>query len=75
MISAEQFKMMKSTAILVNTSRGPLVDTDALYDALKNGGIAAAGIDVFEKEPAPKDCKLFELENVVLTDHAGWYSE
>ena len=75
MIGSEQFKMMKSTAILVNTSRGPLVDTDALYGALKNGEIGAAGIDVFEEEPAPKDCKLFELENVVLTDHAGWYSE
>jgi len=75
MIGAEQFKIMKPTAILVNTSRGPLIDTDALYEALKNGEIAVAGIDVFEQEPAPKDCKLFGLDNVVLTDHAGWYSE
>jgi len=75
MIGEKQFEMMKPTAILVNTSRGALVDPDALYNALKNGQIASAGIDVYEPEPPQKDCKLFELDNVVLTDHAGWYSE
>ncbi len=75
MIGAEQFKAMKPTAILVNTSRGPLVDTDALYEALLRGEINSAGIDVHDPEPPKKDCKLFRLDNVVLTDHAGWYSQ
>ena len=75
MIGRDQFKKMKKTAILVNTSRGPLIDTAALVDALKGGQIGFAGIDVFEQEPAPKDCKLFELENCCLTDHVGWYTE
>ena len=75
MIGAEQFKAMKPTAILVNTSRGPLVDTDALYEALSTGQINSAGIDVHDPEPPKKNCKLFRLDNVVLTDHAGWYSQ
>ncbi|MBN1672349.1 MAG: C-terminal binding protein [Kiritimatiellae bacterium] len=75
LIGKAELKAMKRSAILVNTSRGPLVDTEALADALEQGEIAAAGIDVFEQEPAPKDCRLFALENAVLTDHAGWYSE
>ncbi len=75
MIGAEQFGAMKPTTILVNTSRGPLVDTDALYEALTTGQINSAGIDVHDPEPPMKDCKLFGLDNVVLTDHAGWYSE
>ncbi|MDY7009840.1 MAG: C-terminal binding protein [Planctomycetota bacterium] len=75
MISTEQFEAMKPTAILVNTSRGPLVDTDALYEALSTGKINSAGIDVHDPEPPKKDCKLFGLDNVVLTDHTGWYSE
>lgn len=75
LIGREQFQKMKKTAILVNTSRGPLVDTAALADALRNGQIAYAGIDVFEQEPAAKDCPLFGLENCCLTDHVGWYTE
>jgi D-3-phosphoglycerate dehydrogenase len=75
MIGAAQLAMMKPTAILVNTSRGGLIDPDALYEALKAGTINSAGIDVFEPEPPGKDCRLFELENVVLSDHAGFYSE
>lgn len=75
MIGPDQFKLMKNTAILVNTSRGPLVDPDALFDALKNGTINSAGIDVHEPEPPQSDCKLFDLDNVVLTDHTGWYTE
>ena len=66
---------MKPTAILVNTSRGGLVDTQALYRALKEGRINSAGIDVHEAEPVPPDYRLFELDNVVISDHAGWYSE
>jgi len=75
LIGAEQFRLMKPTAILINTSRGGLVDTEALYVALKSGQINSAGIDVHEQEPPGADYKLFELDNVVLTDHAGWYSE
>jgi len=75
LIGARQFERMKPTAVLVNTSRGGLVDPDALYEALKSGAINSAGIDVYEPEPPAGDCKLFELDNIVLTDHTGWYSE
>ncbi len=75
MIGAAEFEAMKPTAILVNTSRGPLVDPDALYDALYNKKINSAGIDVHEPEPPEKDSRFFELDNIVLTDHTGWYSE
>jgi len=75
LIGAGAFKRMKATAIIVNTSRGPLIDPDALYDALKQGQINSAGIDVFSSEPPEDERKLFELENIVLSDHAGWYSE
>jgi len=75
MIGAEQFALMKPTAILVNTSRGPLVDPDALYEALKSRRINSAAIDVHEPEPPPKDSRFFGLDNIVLTDHTGWYSE
>ncbi|MFA6505632.1 MAG: C-terminal binding protein [Treponemataceae bacterium] len=75
MFGREQFAKMKRTAIFVNTARGGIVDTAALYDALKRGVIAWAGIDVHEQEPVAKDYPLFALDNVVLTDHVGWYSE
>jgi len=74
LIGPEQFDLMKPTAILVNTSRGPLIDEAALIDALKGGKIACAGLDVFSAEPLPDDSELRKLENVTLTDHAGWYS-
>ena len=75
LIGEKALKAMKPTAILVNTSRGPVVDCGALYKALKSGWIASAGLDVHEKEPPGKDYPLFKLDNVVLTDHNGWYSE
>ena len=75
MIGAEQFALMKRTAILINTSRGAVVDEKALIEALKTGRIACAGLDVFEHEPLEPDSELLRLENVTLTDHAGWYSE
>ena len=75
LVGEEQLRMMKHTAILVNTSRGPLVSEEALVKALMEGWIRAAGIDVYETEPPPDDCPLKQLDNVVLTDHAGWYSE
>lgn len=75
LIGAPQFDIMKKTAILVNTSRGPLIDENALISALKENKIGCAGIDVFEKEPLPLESGLRKLDNIVLTDHAGWYSE
>jgi D-3-phosphoglycerate dehydrogenase len=75
MFGREQFAKMKRTAIFVNTARGGIVDTAALHDALERGVIAWAGIDVHEQEPVAKDYPLFALDNVVLTDHVGWYSE
>ena len=75
MIDETALRKMKPTAILVNTARGPVVDVQALCKALKEGWINSAGVDVHEQEPAPKDYCLFGLENVVIADHAGWYSE
>jgi len=75
MIGAQQLALMKRTAILVNTSRGPVVDEKAVAAALAERRIAAAGLDVFETEPLTADSPLAKLENVVLSDHAGWYSE
>ncbi|MHC4871692.1 MAG: C-terminal binding protein [Planctomycetota bacterium] len=74
-VNKETLSMMKPTAYLVNTSRGPMVDTDALAEALKNKSIAGAGIDVYDKEPPEKDYPLFDLENAILTPHLAWYSE
>ncbi|MEM1627746.1 MAG: D-2-hydroxyacid dehydrogenase [Desulfurococcaceae archaeon] len=71
LINEERLKLMKRTAILINTSRGGVVDTDALIKALKNGWIAGAGLDVFEEEPLPPNHPLTLLDNVVLTAHIG----
>lgn len=68
MFNAEAFKKMKPTAILINTSRGGVVDQAALYEALKAGEIAGAGLDVFDTE-SPGDDPLFELDQVVGTPH------
>ena len=75
MIGAEQLEIMKNEAILINTSRGHLLDEQKVAQALSDGKIAYAGLDVFQKEPIPQDSPLRGLENVVLSDHAGWYSE
>lgn len=65
------FEKMKPTAILVNTARGPIVDPDALYDALQAGQIRAAALDVTEPEPLPADSKLLELDNLLVVPHIG----
>jgi glyoxylate reductase len=70
LFSAEQFKRMKETAVLVNTSRGPVVDEAALADALEAGEIFAAGLDVFEREPDVHE-KLLGLDNAVVIPHLG----
>ena len=69
MIAAAQFRMMKPTAYLINTCRGPVVDEAAMIEALSDGTIAGAGLDVFDREPPPPDNRLFGLSNVVLTAH------
>ncbi|MFB5627406.1 MAG: D-2-hydroxyacid dehydrogenase [Nitrosarchaeum sp.] len=70
LINAQKMSTMKKTAKIINTSRGGVVDEDALYDAIKNGTLGGAALDVFEKEPAIGN-KLAELENVILTPHIG----
>lgn len=74
-VNATRLAQMKKTAIVVNTARGPLVDTVALAAALQAGVIAGAGIDVFEKEPLEKDHPLLACANALLTSHVAWYSE
>jgi len=69
LIGEEELKAMKKSAILVNTSRGTIVDEKALYRALKEGWIAAAGLDVFEDEPIKADSPLLTLDNIILTPH------
>jgi len=69
MINAEKLRLMKKTAYLINNARGPVVDERALYEALKEGGIAGAGLDVFEQEPTPVDNPLLKLDNVVVAPH------
>jgi glyoxylate reductase len=69
LIGKEQFSKMKRTAYLINTSRGPVIDEKALYEALKNRTIAGAGIDVFENEPLDRNSPLIELDNIVMTPH------
>lgn len=71
LINAQRLSLMKSTAYLINTARGPVVDTEALYQALKGGRIAGAGLDVFEHEPLDAGSLLRSLTNVYLTPHVG----
>lgn len=71
LIGKKQFGMMKKSAIFINAGRGPVVDEAALIDALKNGEIHAAGLDVFEQEPLPVDSPLLSLPNVVALPHIG----
>jgi D-3-phosphoglycerate dehydrogenase len=69
MINAEKLALMKPSAVIINTSRGPVIDEAALIEALKNGTIAGAGLDVMEVEPLPADSPLLELDNVILSAH------
>ena len=69
MIGTTEFAKMKPTAVFVNSSRGPVVDQKALYEALKSGQIFAAGLDVTEVEPIPMDDPLLTLENIIIAPH------
>jgi len=69
LMNADRLKLMKKTAYVINNSRGPVVDERALYEALKQGKIAGAGLDVFEQEPTPVDNPLLKLDNLVVAPH------
>ena len=75
MVNAEFFDLMKPTAYLINCSRGPVVDEKALIEALEQGKIAGAGLDVFEQEPVDPDNPLLKMDNVSVTNHYASYSE
>jgi phosphoglycerate dehydrogenase-like enzyme len=74
-VGAHEFGLMKSSAFLINTSRGPIADEAALLSALREKKIAGAGLDVFDVEPLPLDHPLRKMDNVVLTPHLGYVSE
>jgi phosphoglycerate dehydrogenase-like enzyme len=69
LVNAPRFAMMKNSAYLINTARGPIVDETAMIDALSSGQIAGAGIDVFEVEPPADDNPLLTMDNVIVAPH------
>ncbi|HLA85262.1 MAG TPA: C-terminal binding protein [Thermoguttaceae bacterium] len=75
LVNRETLAMMKPTAYVVNTSRGPMVDHEALADALRRKAIAGAAVDVYNNEPPENTYPLLDLDNVILTPHLAWYSE
>jgi D-3-phosphoglycerate dehydrogenase len=75
MFNMDTFSLMKKSAVLVNTSRGPILRTEDLIKALKEEMIAGAALDVFEKEPPETDLELLSMDNAVLSPHIAWYSE
>ncbi len=72
LLNARRLALMKPTAYLINTARGPIVDETSLVAALADGRIAGAGLDVFDREPLPAGHPLMTLPNVILTPHLGW---
>ncbi len=74
LLDAAALALMRPSAVIVNTSRGPIIDEKALVDALRGGRLAAAGLDVFAVEPVAADNPLLSLDNVVLTPHVSWYT-
>ena len=72
MINKETLSLMKPSAFIINTARGALIDEKALIEALKNGTIAGAGLDVQENEPPEENSPLYIMDNVILTPHMGW---
>jgi phosphoglycerate dehydrogenase-like enzyme len=74
LLDAAALALMRPSAVIVNTSRGPIIDEKALVDALGGGRLSAAGLDVFAVEPVAADNPLLRLDNVVLTPHVSWYT-
>jgi phosphoglycerate dehydrogenase-like enzyme len=74
LLNAEALALMSPDAVVINTSRGPIIDEPALVDALRTGRLAAAGLDVFDVEPVRSDNPLLILDNVVVTPHVSWYT-
>ena len=74
LLDASALALMRPSAVIVNTSRGPIIDEDALVEALRSGRLGAAGLDVFAVEPVPAGNPLLSLDNVVLTPHVTWYT-
>ena len=72
LVNKETLALMKPTAFIINTSRGPLIKEVDLIEALQNGKIAGAGLDVQEQEPPELDNPLFTMDNVIMTPHIGW---
>ena len=75
LIGERELRMMKREALLINTSRGPVVQESALIRALQEGWIAGAGLDVFEEEPTPVQNPLLQLDNVIFTPHTAGHSD
>jgi glycerate dehydrogenase len=75
LVNAERLKLMKPTAIVINTSRGPVVNAHDLAEALNNGQIMAAGIDVLETEPPKADNPLLKAKNCYITPHIAWATQ
>lgn len=75
LLNAERFSQMKKNAVIINTARGPIIDEKALIDALQQGMIAGAALDVTEEEPVSKNSPLLQMDNVIITPHSAWYSE
>ncbi|MEP6971351.1 MAG: NAD(P)-dependent oxidoreductase, partial [Betaproteobacteria bacterium] len=75
LVDARLIALMKPSAYLINTARGPIVDEKALYAALSGGKIAGAGLDVFEQEPTPADNPILKLDNVVVTPHGICFTD
>ncbi len=75
LIGEKQFRLMKKDAFLINTSRGKLLDEEALHDALKAGSIAGAALDVLAQEPIDPNNPLLKLDNVIFTPHAAYFSD
>ncbi|MEN8228851.1 MAG: C-terminal binding protein [Bacteroidota bacterium] len=75
MFHLDKFRLMKDSAVIINTARGPVINTDDLITALQRGMIGGAGLDVFETEPPSPDTELTTMDNVILSPHIAWYSE
>ena len=75
LIGADQFAVMKRNAFIINCARGPIINETALYDALRNGLIAGAGLDVMEQAEPPANHPIFTLDNVLITPHVAFLSQ